>query len=217
MMRRQGFAWITMGLFFVFAGQMALAQPAGGPPRFEDMDSDGDGAISKEEFRGPDRFFDRLDENSDGKVSEEEIESMRERFGRRGRDGGPGGPGGFDPAQMQERFLEMYKNVLEVTDEEWQVIEPRVKDVMEAQRKTMTMGFGFPGRGGQQQGLPEANELRETLQNSSASPEQIQKQLTEYRDAKKRAEEELDKAQDKLREVLSLRQEAQLVLMGALD
>jgi hypothetical protein len=67
-------------------------------------------------------------------------------------NGGPGGgPGGrnFDPAQMQQRMLERYKELLEVTnDDEWKAIEPRVTKVMEARRDTMGgMGRGMFGRG----------------------------------------------------------------------
>ncbi len=40
------------------------------------MDQDGDGVISKDEYRGPEAMFTRLDENGDGSLSEEELRKM---------------------------------------------------------------------------------------------------------------------------------------------
>ncbi|MHC4549058.1 MAG: EF-hand domain-containing protein [Planctomycetota bacterium] len=44
-------------------------------------DRDRDGKISKEEFPGPERLFDRLDTNGDGFVTEPEANAMRGRGG----------------------------------------------------------------------------------------------------------------------------------------
>jgi len=52
------------------------------------MDTDGDGKVSKDEFRGPDHLFQRLDADGDGCVTAEEMEKLRG-----GRRGGPGGGG----------------------------------------------------------------------------------------------------------------------------
>ena len=49
--------------------------------------------------------------------------------------GGRQGRGNFDPAQMQQRMMDRYKEVLEVTDDaEWQAMQPLVQKVMEARR-----------------------------------------------------------------------------------
>ena len=59
---------------------------------------------------------------------------------------GPSGRGGrgFDPAQMQQRIMERYKEMLEITnDDEWKAIEPRVQKVMELRRES----FSGMGRG----------------------------------------------------------------------
>src|SRR5664279_6647823 len=68
--------------------------------------------------------------------------------------GGPGGGGrpgrgNFDPAQMQQRMMDRYKEVLEVTDDaEWKAMQPLVQKVMDARRDSFGgMGRGF-GRGG---------------------------------------------------------------------
>jgi len=68
----------------------------GGDPwqRLERMDADGDGKVSKDEFEGPDRFWDRLDADSDGFVTKDEAQNMRRGNRQRGMGGG-GNPGGF--------------------------------------------------------------------------------------------------------------------------
>jgi len=58
--------------------------------RLKQMDKNGDGAISREEFEGPPQFFDRLDRDGDGQISAEEMKAIAERFGQ----GGQGAPGG---------------------------------------------------------------------------------------------------------------------------
>lgn len=62
-----------------------------------------------------------------------------------------------------------------------------------------------------------AEQLQTTLENPSASPEDIKSKLTALRTAREKAKQELAKAQKDLREVLTLRQEAELVVMGMLD
>ncbi len=62
-----------------------------------------------------------------------------------------------------------------------------------------------------------AEALQTTLENASATPEEIKSKLTALRTAKEKAKQELAVAQKDLREVLTLRQEAQLVVMGLLD
>lgn len=59
--------------------------------------------------------------------------------------------------------------------------------------------------------------LQTTLENASATPDDIKAKLTALRTAKEKARQELATAQKELREVLTLRQEAQLVLMGMLN
>ncbi len=63
----------------------------------------------------------------------------------------------------------------------------------------------------------ESSALQTALDNAGSSTEDIQAKLTELRTARKKAETELKTAREALRSVLTLRQEAQLVLMGILD
>ena len=59
--------------------------------------------------------------------------------------------------------------------------------------------------------------LREVLDKDDASPDQIRAKLTALRAAKESARQKLAAAQKNLREVLTLKQEAALVLGGQLD
>jgi hypothetical protein len=153
-----------------------------------------------------------------------------------GGPGGPGGPGNFDPAQMQQRMLERFKEMLEVTnDDEWKAIEPRVTKVMEARRDSMSgMGRGMFGRGprggdnaqpggqGQQRrgGMfgtpsPEAEALQKAI-DSKASKAEMKAALEKYVASRKTKQADLEKAQAALRELLTPRQEAIATLNGLL-
>lgn len=64
------------------AGPGGFNRPgAGGGQGFAAMDRDGDGKLSKDEFRGPPALFDRLDTDSDGSLSREEAQKGREAAG----------------------------------------------------------------------------------------------------------------------------------------
>jgi prefoldin subunit 5 len=62
-----------------------------------------------------------------------------------------------------------------------------------------------------------SEQLSTVLENTAAAPEDIKKQLTALRAAKEKAKQELAAAQQELRKLATVRQEAQLVLMGMLD
>ena len=139
--------------------------------------------------------------------------------------GGGGGRGNFDPAQFQERIKER----LEITnDVEWTAIQPLVEKVMQARRETMS-GMRGPGRrgggGGENTGggragfgpasSPEADALQQAL-DSKASADVLKAKVAAFRDARKVKEAALAKAQDDLRKVLTVRQEATATLMGLL-
>ncbi len=244
-MKKLTIAGAALLLAFVLIAEPAMAQPPGGqggqgrrggmgtPPTFEGLDANNDGKISRDEFRGPERMFDRIDADGDGAVTKEEFQPVRQRF----EGGGGFGMGAFDPEQFQQRMLEMYKGMLGSSDEEWQVLEPLVKDVMDAQQKERMaafggmgfgMGFGGPGGPGAAPGgrrgpgmMGQANQeldgLRQALENPDTPADTLQERLTALREARKQTADELKQARDTLREALSVRQEAQLVLMGLLD
>lgn len=173
--------------------------------------------------------------------------------GERGQRPGADRPmrGDFDPEAMQQRMQQMMEQRMQeqlgATDEEWTVIGPRLRKVMERSRQTgvgmggMRMGMGMgmrpdigrrgarqdalAGRGARgtfAQGEPtkveeRAEELVTALENSDATPNEIEAKLNALRSAKEEARAQLATAQQELKQVLTLRQEAQLVLMGMLN
>lgn len=84
--RRRCFRGLTFGL--VASGCLvawAAEAPAPDPVRrLRAMDQDGDGQVSREEFRGPDAMFERMDSNQDGFVTP--AEALAARPGNRSGD-----------------------------------------------------------------------------------------------------------------------------------
>jgi hypothetical protein len=150
------------------------------------------------------------------------------------------GRGNFDPAQFRERQMNRIKEQLGATDDEWKAIEPKVDKVMNAQREARG-GFGFggggPGGGGGRGGggggggggnagaapapttaLGKASlELRTTLEDKNAAPETIAKKLAAVREAREKGRKDVADAQKELKEILTQRQEAVLVINGMLE
>jgi len=134
----------------------------------------------------------------------------------------------FDPEQMRARFLERIQSELEVEGDEWTAMEPLVEDVLQRQRDARTGFFGFMGRrpGGfrgedrrpeADAADPEADALRAALENKETPAAEISAKLKAFRKVRQGREADLAKAREKLREVLTVRQEATLVLMGILE
>ncbi len=78
------------------SGAGAAAGKDGGRARehFKEMDADGDGAVSREEWKGPEMMFDRVDADGDGKVTTEELQKMRGAGEGGKRPGAGAGEGG---------------------------------------------------------------------------------------------------------------------------
>ena len=74
-----------------------------------------------------------------------------------------------------------------------------------------------PGARPNRPGSPEADALRAALASDSTPPAEIKAKLQALRDARKKAEADLDQAREDLEKVLTLRQEATLVEMGILE
>jgi len=141
--------------------------------------------------------------------------------------------GNFDPAQFQQRMMDNLRERFGVTDDaEWKIISERLTKVMEARRGTAFrggMGFGRPpgapdgenAPGGGRRGFgggssPEAEALQKAIE-SKASKEELKTAMAKYREARKANEEKLRQAQEDLRKVLSLEQEAIALQMGLVD
>ena len=161
-----------------------------------------------------------------------------DRGGQAGGGGQPGGSGGqrFDRAQMRQMMEKRMQEQLASSAEEWKTLGPRVMKVYDLNQQLSGFGrggmFGSTRRGpqtdqpGAAQGTPAreltavekaTEQLRTTLDNTASKPEDITKQLTALRTAKQATKKELAAAQAELRKSITVRQEAQLVLMGQLD
>jgi hypothetical protein len=160
-----------------------------------------------------------------------------------GQGGGGGRGGNFDPAQMRERMMARVREEMDVKDDaDWKPISDRVSKVMEAQREARSgggMGMMFRprrnangdqggdqaaagggrgrgGPGGFGQTSPEHEALQKALENK-ASNDEVKAALAKYRDSHKAKQEKLQKAQEDLKKVLTVRQEATAVSLGLLD
>lgn len=148
-----------------------------------------------------------------------------------GQGGGPGGGGNWDPAQMRQRMEERMREQFAVKDDaEWKLISERIEKVSAVRREMggrggmmMMMGGRGGGPGGQGGGRggaggevnPEQDALQKAIE-SNAPADEIKAKLAKYRASQKEKEAKLTKAQDELRQVLSVKQEGTAVLMGLL-
>jgi len=148
------------------------------------------------------------------------------------RGGNRGDRGRFDPAEIQKRIMESYKERLEFKDDaEWAAVQPLVQKVMDARREVMVSGMGgmfrFGRRGGDRDNRssavssflgapsPEAEALHKAL-DDNAPAAQVKAALEKFRAAQKEKEAKLTAAQEELRKVLTVRQEALATLNGLL-
>jgi Spy/CpxP family protein refolding chaperone len=140
------------------------------------------------------------------------------------RRGQGGGRGNFDPAEIQQRIMTAMREQFSVTDDaEWKAISDRITAVTELRRATGG-GFGAMrgaqggapgGRRGMAASSPEQDALRQAIADKLPDAE-IKSRLARLREARKANEEKLTKAQEELRAVLTVRQEAVAVMFGLL-
>ena len=141
---------------------------------------------------------------------------------------------------MEDRIREQ----LGATEEEWKVLQPRMDKVQQLMRQSrggfrgmlgmfgMSGMFGRGGRGGRggddrrTEGQPEREQsdvemktdaLRSLLEDETSSAGSIKAALAALRKARQKSQDDLALARKELREVVTARQEAQLVLMTLLD
>jgi opacity protein-like surface antigen len=143
------------------------------------------------------------------------------------------GRGNFDPAQMRQRIMDNLKQDMDVKDDEWAVIQPKLDKVLTISFDSRMRGGNMfrRNRGQDQQGnnnrpQPQAGDsavtkaqadLQSALDDKSINADEIAKRLANLRAAKDAAKQDMVKAQQDLKELLSQRQEAVLVLAGLLD
>jgi len=129
--------------------------------------------------------------------------------------------GNFNPEDMRSRIAARLREQLEVTDDaEWQLIMERVTKVTELRRGMAGGGMMFArgGNGGDRQGgsgNPEQSSLQQAVRDKLPDAE-IKSRMNRLREARKQSETKLLQAQEDLRAVLSVRQEAIAVLYGML-
>jgi hypothetical protein len=150
-----------------------------------------------------------------------------------------------DPSQRAEMQVDSLRDSLAVTnDAEWDVISPRLLKVVQLKSDnsmaevsrmmaplTAWMGAGAGGMGGNMRGMggvggimgmlgiqsdPSADALQQAL-DAQGSVAQVKAALAKFRAVKQQRQAELTKAQDALKAVLSVRQEAALALAGYLE
>jgi len=144
---------------------------------------------------------------------------------RPGRAGGAAGTR-RTPEEMRQAYLDRIKTTLGVTDEEWAALVPKIEKVQGL--SSQLTATGRMGAGGRRQPAGAApaelteieklvQNLRGILENQQATADEITNGLKALREAREKVKQELTKAQEDLRQTLTARQEAQLVLMGLLD
>ena len=158
--------------------------------------------------------------------------------------GGGGGGGGGGRQQFMQRMMDNLKDQLGASDDEFAAMQPKIEKVFQLQRETQGQGMralfggrgGGGGRGGRggnnggggngggpggdQPATPMAAAtaaLKDTLDNKDSKPDDIKAKLDAYRAAKAQAKDEMTKAQEDLKGVLTQRQEAVMVELGLLD
>lgn len=173
-------------------------------------------------------------ENEDAGTDRSRQRGQREFRGRRGADADPN-ERRARREEFRRRMAKRLQERLNVNDEEWAVLEPHIEKVTQLQFSTRVgfgRGFGRHSRGGRAFGGPRGHgagqpepsavqqrteALRELLEDNSTANEQIAKGLTELRKAREEARAELDKARKALRNLVTLKNEAYLVVMGLLN
>ena len=156
--------------------------------------------------------------------------------GRGGRGGGGFNNGGqqLTPQQMQQQrmqnMLDQYRQALYITnDDDWTALMPLIQKVIDA-RNALGNNNGFGGRGGGGRGgrggggfggmTTQTDPVKDALQNAvdnGAPTAQVKDLLTKFKASQKDKEAKLVAAENDLRSVLSVEQEAAAVLYGLLD
>lgn len=134
---------------------------------------------------------------------------------------GNGGGANFDPAQFQQRMMDRYKEDLEFKDDaEWKAVQPLIQKVLDARMSTFRGNFGGRrggpgGGGGNNNASPETDALQKAI-DAKATNAELKAAVAKFVEARKLKQAELEKAQNDLRKVLTVRQEAIATSRGLL-
>lgn len=126
--------------------------------------------------------------------------------------------------QNRKQASEAARNEIGATNEEWSVLEAKVMKIKELQiqetvgiRTISVNGAAMPTDDQDTDLLKATAALCKLLANKDSKPEDIKAALESYRRAKAKAKEDLVKARKELKELLTVKQEAKLVLKGLLE
>jgi hypothetical protein len=120
-----------------------------------------------------------------------------------------------DRTQRQRQAIDDFKGPLGISDTDWPVVKPRIEAVYNLVHPSQQFG---PGGGQPKTEVQQrSDELRELLRDEKTPAEQIKGKLAAFRAAKEKANHDLVAARRNLRQVMTLRREAQLILDGLLD
>ncbi len=175
-------------------------------------------------------------------VSPEQIERGR-RIMEDLRDGVPPDPNQLQQVfrdfrkQFEKQREKRLQEELGASDEEWKVLGPKIEKVQTLSRLVGDEGAAGMMPGGGPGGMPsraaimrsldpnaqpaeietKSQALQTLLGDKQAKPEAVADALKAYRDARVRAKQDLAKARQELKDVVTVRQEAQLVTMAILE
>ena len=130
----------------------------------------------------------------------------------------------------EQKWLLQVKELLQAGDEEWMVLEPRIAAVTRLQRE-VTAGRDPKGPRPPRTDRPspspndpptppvvaQSRALSAALFDPSLPASEIKARVAAVRDARAQARQNLARAQEELRELLTYRQEATLIIMGVLE
>ena len=141
--------------------------------------------------------------------------------------GGGGGRGNFDPAKMREMMQTRLKEQMGATDDEWKALQPKVEELQKVQESTRgSMRSLFRRPGGSTPPADDATKtdiqrktdaLKALVDAKDSDPKAIQDALKALRDEREKNKTATKKAQDGLKELLTAKQEAILVMYGMLE
>jgi len=144
---------------------------------------------------------------------------QRKAFGERMRNAGSAEERARMMAEIREmdrqRAVEEFKCTLKLSDQEWPVLKPRIEKVYNLVHPPLAMRGGADRKGSELE--QKRAELREVLDKNGTEANEIKSRLTALRMARDKADQELATARKDLRQLMTLRQEAELVLSGLLD
>jgi hypothetical protein len=130
----------------------------------------------------------------------------------------------------EQKTLLRFREVLQAGDEEWAVLEPRIAGVLRLQRDASAGKEPKgprpprperPADNPSDRPTPEvqarSRALNAALFDPSLPAAEIKARVAAVRDARAKVRQDLARAQDELRELLTYRQEATLIIMGVLE